>query len=76
MKNCINKNTTDFLNNFYVCIYIFNNVYSCIDINNVLIYELTVKTYGKSRIYFYAKAFYTVVFCSIQRDLKYRSLQF
>lgn len=76
MKNCINKNTTDFLNNFYVSIYISNNVYSCIDINNVLIYELTVKTYGESRIYFYAKAFYTVVFCSIQRDLKYRSLQF
>lgn len=71
MKNCINKNTTDFLNNFYVSIYISN-----IDINNVLIYELTVKTYGESRRYFYAKAFYTVVFCSIQRDLKYRSLQF
>lgn len=71
MKNCINKNTTDFLNNFYVSIYISN-----IDINNVLIYELTVKTYGESRRYFYAKVFYTVVFCSIQRDLKYRSLQF
>lgn len=76
MKNCINENTTDFLNNFYVSIYIANNVYSCIDINNVLIYELTIKTYGESRRYFYAKAFYTVVLYSIRRDLKYRSLQF
>lgn len=54
MKNCINKNTIDFLNNFYAIIYISNNVYSCIDINNILTYKLTIKTYGETRRYFYA----------------------